>query len=465
MSSRPDTPKEQQDNPFDDITEEKLKKMSGSQDLGRVTTLQISVDSSKQSVEVIGELLPSLQQLRLQQSSLSSFRDLGTSLRSLRVLWAMHCNIADLDGIGALTNLQELYLQHNNVSDISPLTMHEELRIIDLEGNNITDIGQIEQLAFCPQLVSLNLTGNPVEAIDRYRHIIENFLPQLMSLDDRAFTDSERVKLTDQEIDAAILKHRTGLQTEVPSSKRPCSPIKTSRGIFTTATSSKNALGRTDEWHLDVLSSKVDITTARRHVPTSLTSKQQRERSLIASADGNSDSDSDDESSGCPVVAVESSSPQAVPKTAFFNVAESLTAIEKWRDEMEYDAEDTAVVNVVSLQLCLSPRAVTPSMSENANSSNPSGGHAVTSNQQDSPVQGQQNKNRALGPANHDTDQTIIQLLREKQGQLKTRDGFRAYFRGIEEARLDIILRQVFADSDRVQRRMQIMSGLFRHEL
>jgi Leucine-rich repeat (LRR) protein len=140
-----------------------------------VTSLQISVDPTKQSVETIGELLPTLQQLRLQQSSLNSFRDLGTSLVSLRVLWAMHCQISDLDGIGALVNLQELYLQHNNVSDISPLTMHEEIRVVgkeshrrcdsrrstdssllfvagfaDLEGNQVADVGQLEQLGRKP---------------------------------------------------------------------------------------------------------------------------------------------------------------------------------------------------------------------------------------------------------------------------------------------------------------------------
>ncbi|KAL3659994.1 hypothetical protein V7S43_014919 [Phytophthora oleae] len=198
----------QLENPFDDITEEKLKQLTGGQDLENVTSLQISVDSSKQSVEVIGELLPSLQQLRLQQSCLGSFRDLGTSLRSLRILWAMHCQISELDGIGALMNLRELYLQHNNVSDVSPLTMHEELRVIDLEGNRVADIGQLEQLAFCPQLTSLNLVGNPVETVEHYRQIIANFVPQLVSLDDRALSENERAKLSDVEIDTAIQNHQ-----------------------------------------------------------------------------------------------------------------------------------------------------------------------------------------------------------------------------------------------------------------
>ncbi|POM57514.1 Hypothetical protein PHPALM_37961, partial [Phytophthora palmivora] len=170
-------------------------------------------------------------------SSLNSFRDLGTSLRSLHILWAMHCKISDLDGIGALVKLQELYLQHNNVTDISPLTMHDELRVIDLEGNRVADIGQIEQLgkvtfelllsilsaltvllfsAFCPQLKSLNLTGNPVETVEHYRQIVANFVPQLVSLDDRALSDNERTKLSDSNIDAAIRKHQDQLQVEIP---------------------------------------------------------------------------------------------------------------------------------------------------------------------------------------------------------------------------------------------------------
>ncbi|GMF30198.1 unnamed protein product [Phytophthora fragariaefolia] len=106
----------------------------------------------------------------------------------------MHCQISDLDGIGALVNLQELYLQHNTVSDMSPLAMHEELR-----------------------LTSLNLTGNPVERVERYRQIVTNFVPQLVSLDDRAFSESERARLSDTEIDSAIRKYREQLQIEMSS--------------------------------------------------------------------------------------------------------------------------------------------------------------------------------------------------------------------------------------------------------
>ncbi|KAH7479760.1 Leucine-rich repeat-containing protein 56 [Phytophthora ramorum] len=409
----------QQDNPFDDITEEKLKQLTGSQDLARVASLQISIDSTKQSVEVIGELLPTLRQLRLQQSTLSSFRDLGTSLGSLRVLWAMHSQISDLDGIGALMNLQELYLQHNNVSDITPLALHEELRVIDLEGNRVADIGQLEQLAFCPQLTSLNLTGNPVETVEQYRQIAANFVPQLAALDDRAFSDTERAKLSDAEIDAALLKHRELFQADA---------------------------------------------THKQQLERSIASRKRGSEKFKGDDDGSSDSDADDESSASPAVATGFSCPTLVPKTAFFNVAESLNAIEKWRDEMEYDAEDTEILSVASLQQsCLSPRSAAGPEVEPPSISIPGQIHAASGNQQHSPTR--HDLKPELGPGNVESDRHLVQLLNEKHGQLKTRDGFRSYFRGIEEERLEGILRQAFADIGKVRRRMQLMSGFFSHEL
>ncbi len=101
------------------------------QDLSKVVSLHLQkIDTQKQSVEALGELLPSLTQLRFDQSILHSFRDLGTSLVGLHVLWLEFCCIKDLDGIGALMGLRELHLKGNAVSDMSPLSMHEELALL-----------------------------------------------------------------------------------------------------------------------------------------------------------------------------------------------------------------------------------------------------------------------------------------------------------------------------------------------
>ena len=62
------------------------------------------------------------------------FRDLGSSLRSLHVLWASRCSLSELDGISSMCNLKELYLSYNEICDISALSMLDQIEIIDLEG-------------------------------------------------------------------------------------------------------------------------------------------------------------------------------------------------------------------------------------------------------------------------------------------------------------------------------------------
>ncbi|ETW04581.1 hypothetical protein H310_03794 [Aphanomyces invadans] len=184
----PIVPTHDNDNPFDDLTDAKLRLLSGKQDLSRVTYLQLTVDTHKQSVEALGVLLPSLTQLRLHESVLHSFRDLGTSLHSLQVLWLMRSGVKDLDGIGALTGLRELYLQFNEISDVSPLSMHDALHVVGM----------------CVQLASLNLTDNPVANIPQYRLIVCSYMPQLQTLDSTSVTASDRIEVTPAMIDQAL---------------------------------------------------------------------------------------------------------------------------------------------------------------------------------------------------------------------------------------------------------------------
>ncbi|EQC40562.1 hypothetical protein SDRG_02450 [Saprolegnia diclina VS20] len=218
----------EEDNPFGDLTHDKLRQLSGKSDLTKVTFLQLSIDTGKQSVEALGELLPSLLQLRLHESKLHSFRDLGTSLHSLQVLWLERCGVTDLDGIGALTGLRELYLNGNCISDISPLSMHDELSVVDLQGNAVMDIVQIEQLGLCPQLTALKLVENPVASIPQYRAIVISYIPHLTALDDKPITAADRTPVTSATIDLALrFDHSAGGTKLVPESpSRPPSAAK-----------------------------------------------------------------------------------------------------------------------------------------------------------------------------------------------------------------------------------------------
>lgn len=115
--------------------------MTGEEDLSAVTELQLSVDTTAQSVSQLGEFLPNLRRLKLNDSHLASFRDLGTSLRNLSILWLSRSGISDLDGISVLEHLQELYVSFNDIEDLTPLSLHESLAVLDLEANKVSERG------------------------------------------------------------------------------------------------------------------------------------------------------------------------------------------------------------------------------------------------------------------------------------------------------------------------------------
>ncbi|CAN0147396.1 unnamed protein product, partial [Discosporangium mesarthrocarpum] len=136
-------------------------------------------------IEQLGQLLPSLTELHfLRGSTLSSFRDLGTSLGALCILWLGACGVSDLDGVGALSGLRELYLAFNYVDDLTAIAMHDCLEVLDLESNRVSDIGQASQLGTCPRLWSLNLCANPVSGLRHYRQAVIAEVPHLESLDE-----------------------------------------------------------------------------------------------------------------------------------------------------------------------------------------------------------------------------------------------------------------------------------------
>ncbi|XP_005096715.1 uncharacterized protein LOC101861358 [Aplysia californica] len=177
----------------------KLQLLTGVDNLELVESLELKVDSRETSLGNFGGLLPNLTELKLSGSSIACARDLGSSLRKLRVLWLTRCGLEELDGISSMLNLKELYLEYNEVTDISPISMLEHLEILDLEGNNVDDITQVQYLSLCPRLRRLALDGNPIcvcpspthdEPGYDYRQTIKKLLPNLLVLDDERLDEA-----------------------------------------------------------------------------------------------------------------------------------------------------------------------------------------------------------------------------------------------------------------------------------
>ena len=134
--------------------------------------IELRVDTSSHNLQTIGEILPSLDYLRLNDSIIKCFRDVGTSFKNVRVLQIARCELKEIQGILAFEFLEELYMSYNEVSDLFDIGFLEHLQVIDLEGNNVKDLDQIYYLQRCPKLTEVNLKSNPVaKEISYYQRI------------------------------------------------------------------------------------------------------------------------------------------------------------------------------------------------------------------------------------------------------------------------------------------------------
>lgn len=124
------------------LPEERLRRLASCDNLAEVRELQMTVDTSEQTLGDLGLRLPRLEQLRLSNSNVQTLRDLGTAMGSLRVLWLAQSCLQELEGVGAFGSLTELYVAFNSISDLSPLMNTERLQVLDLEANAIKDPAQ-----------------------------------------------------------------------------------------------------------------------------------------------------------------------------------------------------------------------------------------------------------------------------------------------------------------------------------
>jgi Leucine-rich repeat (LRR) protein len=111
------------------IDERYLRENCGLSDPKTATSIHLLIDSAHQSIFEIHNVMPCLESLVLDNSKISSIRDLGIGLRNIRHLSLFGCGLHDLDGIGVLTGLEELNVEENYLSDLCPLAMHENLKV------------------------------------------------------------------------------------------------------------------------------------------------------------------------------------------------------------------------------------------------------------------------------------------------------------------------------------------------
>ncbi|KAG1655280.1 Protein tilB [Nymphon striatum] len=98
-----------------------------------------------------------------------------------------------IENLNRMKMLQYLNLALNNITKIENLEGCESLKKLDLTVNFIEDLRSIKSLRKNNNLKNLYLAGNPCSKIDMYRQFIVATLPQLIALDGKNITKSERI--------------------------------------------------------------------------------------------------------------------------------------------------------------------------------------------------------------------------------------------------------------------------------
>jgi hypothetical protein len=85
-----------------ELNEKYLCHALGINEPSELTTLEkieLRVDTQLHNLQVTGELLPNLDILKLNDSIVRCFRDIGTSFRNIQVLHIARCEIKEVQGI------------------------------------------------------------------------------------------------------------------------------------------------------------------------------------------------------------------------------------------------------------------------------------------------------------------------------------------------------------------------------
>lgn len=148
--------------------------------------------------------MPGLECLKLNDSVINCFRDIGTSFKNVKVLHIARCEIREVQGIQAFKQLEELYVSFNEIDDLFDISFLHKLTVLDFEGNNVAKPEHLNYLRRLEALEDVNFKQNPVKTNDsrKYYDLIEASCPQLVTLDDedvgQGFFDQKRASVITQ---------------------------------------------------------------------------------------------------------------------------------------------------------------------------------------------------------------------------------------------------------------------------
>ena len=181
--------------------------------LGKITCLYL--DSQHLSKISNLERLENLKYVTMRNNDITKIEGLDGCINLEELSLDRNC-IPKLEGLSKLTKLKRLSLSHNLISSIEQISVEalSSLYYLSLENNKIEDLSSFQKatclmefyfannsvsniretfhLKSCPNLVILDLFGNPIaNEIENYRHFVIYHLKSLKALDGTAISNSD----------------------------------------------------------------------------------------------------------------------------------------------------------------------------------------------------------------------------------------------------------------------------------
>lgn len=107
-------------------------KVTETEDLKNVTEVKLRVIARDVSLQHLSIHTPLLRELTLDGSVISSLRDIGCSLKHLKILRVNRCGLTCFDGLFGLETLEEIYAGNNKIEDVSPCSHLPGIKLIDV---------------------------------------------------------------------------------------------------------------------------------------------------------------------------------------------------------------------------------------------------------------------------------------------------------------------------------------------
>ncbi|XP_077162677.1 centriolin isoform X2 [Paroedura picta] len=178
------------------ITEPLIKKLSKQENMGRVTSLNLSLakDGGKKFKYIENlEKCEKLEVLNLSNNLIEKIEKLDKLLK-LQDLNLSYNKISKIEGIEHLHHLQKLNLAGNEIEHI-PVWLGKKLwslRTFNLRQNKVSSLHEIAKLKSLKDLTSLFLADNPIANLPHYRLYTVFHLRSLEELDGQPVTNCDR---------------------------------------------------------------------------------------------------------------------------------------------------------------------------------------------------------------------------------------------------------------------------------